>query len=203
MAMDPRRIKSISTILRLLGVLLVLSSFILMAFMRRFERWMADGVLSDVLREMALQAFVYVVGGGLLVVTAVFLVSRSKRKTDTHDYVSVLERMGREKMVFPRETGAAAENDGSAADIPREILDNALEGSSPESVLLVSDVTVPEAERLCTLLVEKGLRVDVQVRSLGNSLHLFGNGGMETRMDVYIHKDDYDAALLLVGDRMG
>ena len=64
-------------------------------------------------------------------------------------------------------------------------------------VLLAPDVFVYEAKELADRFSSVGIRFDVRPSTIDNTFHLFGNSGMGTRMNIYVHPEDSDAAQVI------
>ena len=108
------------------------------------------------------------VGAGI---TLLILMLLNRRDRQVTDFVKEFERM--EEM--PRRATVA----------PHDL------------VLLAPDVFVYEAKELADKFSSVGIRFEVHPSTIDNTFHLFGNSGMGTRMNIYVHPEDCDAAQII------
>lgn len=72
----------------------------------------------------------------------------------------------------------------------------------PAGELLVPDASVAEVAELSKRFEAQGIRFEVRQTVIDNSFHQFGNGGIGTRMCVYVHPDDCAAAQPIVDNAL-
>ena len=122
--------------------------------------------------EVDLYVAAIVVGVGI---TLFILMLLNRRDRQVTDFVKEFERM-----------------EGLRADEPRRAT-----VAPQDLVLLVPDVFVYEAKELADRFSSVGIRFDVRPSTIDNTFHLFGNSGMGTRMNIYVHPEDSDAAQII------
>ena len=122
--------------------------------------------------EVDLYVAAIVVGVGI---TLFILMLLNRRDRQVTDFVKEFERMEGLRADEPRRTTVA----------PQDL------------VLLVPDVFVYEAKELADRFSSVGIRFDVRSSTIDNTFHLFGNSGMGTRMNIYVHPEDSDAAQII------
>jgi len=122
--------------------------------------------------EVDLYVAAIVVGVGI---TLFILMLLNRRDRQVTDFVKEFERMEGLRADEPRRTTVA----------PQDL------------VLLVPDVFVYEAKELADRFSSVGIRFDVRPSTIDNTFHLFGNSGMGTRMNIYVHPEDSDAAQII------
>ena len=122
--------------------------------------------------EVDLYVAAIVVGVGI---TLFILMLLNRRDRQVTDFVKEFERMEGLRADEPRRTTVA----------PQDL------------VLLAPDVFVYEAKELAERFSSVGIRFDVRPSTIDNTFHLFGNSGMGTRMNIYVHPEDSDAAQII------
>ena len=122
--------------------------------------------------EVDLYVAAIVVGVGI---TLFILMLLNRRDRQVTDFVKEFERMEGLRADEPRRTTVA----------PQDL------------VLIVPDVFVYEAKELADRFSSVGIRFDVRPSTIDNTFHLFGNSGMGTRMNIYVHPEDSDAAQII------
>ena len=122
--------------------------------------------------EVDLYVAAIVVGVGI---TLIILMLLNRRDRQVTDFVKEFERM-----------------EGLRADEPRRAT-----VAPQDLVLLAPDVFVYEAKELADRFSSVGIRFDVRPSTIDNTFHLFGNSGMGTRMNIYVHPEDSDAAQVI------
>ena len=122
--------------------------------------------------EVDLYVAAIVVGVGI---TLFILMLLNRRDRQVTDFVKEFERMEGLRADEPRRTTVA----------PQDL------------VLLVPDVFVYEAKELADRFSSVGIRFEVRPSTIDNTFHLFGNSGMGTRMNIYVHPEDSDAAQII------
>ena len=122
--------------------------------------------------EVDLYVAAIVVGVGI---TLFILMLLNRRDRQVTDFVKEFERMEGLRADEPRRTTVA----------PQDL------------VLLVPDVFVYEAKELADRFSSVGIRFDFRPSTIDNTFHLFGNSGMGTRMNIYVHPEDSDAAQII------
>ena len=122
--------------------------------------------------EVDLYVAAIVVGVGI---TLFILMLLNRRDRQVTDFVKEFERM-----------------EGLRADEPRRAT-----VAPQDLVLLAPDVFVYEAKELADRFSSVGIRFEVHPSTIDNSFHLFGNSGMGTRMNIYVHPEDCDAAQVI------
>ena len=122
--------------------------------------------------EVDLYVAAIVVGVGI---TLFILMLLNRRDRQVTDFVKEFERMEELRADEPRRATVA----------PQDL------------VLLAPDVFVYEAKELAERFSSVGIRFDVRPSTIDNSFHLFGNSGMGTRMNIYVHPEDSDAAQII------
>ena len=122
--------------------------------------------------EVDLYVAAIVVGVGI---TLFILMLLNRRDRQVTDFVKEFERM-----------------EGLRADEPRRAT-----VAPQDLVLLAPDVFVYEAKELADRFSSVGIRFDVRPSTIDNTFHLFGNSGMGTRMNIYVHPEDSDAAQII------
>ena len=113
-----------------------------------------------------------VVGVGI---TFFILMVLKRRDRQVTDFVKEFERMEKMRPEAPRRATVA----------PQDL------------VLLAPDVFVYEAKELADKFSAAGIRFEVHPSTIDNTFHLFGNSGMGTRMNIYVHPEDCDAAQVI------
>ena len=113
-----------------------------------------------------------VVGVGI---TLFILMLLNRRDRQVTDFVKEFERMEELRADEPRRATVA----------PQDL------------VLLAPDVFVYEAKELADKFSAAGIRFEVHPSTIDNTFHLFGNSGMGTRMNIYVHPEDCDAAQVI------
>jgi hypothetical protein len=122
--------------------------------------------------EVDLYVAAIVVGVGI---TLFILMLLNRRDRQVTDFVKEFERM-----------------EGLRADEPRRAT-----VAPQDLVLLAPDVFVYEAKELADRFSSVGIRFEVRPSTIDNTFHLFGNSGMGTRMNIYVHPEDSDAAQII------
>ena len=122
--------------------------------------------------EVDLYVAAIVVGVGI---TLFILMLLNRRDRQVTDFVKEFERM-----------------EGLRADEPRRAT-----VAPQDLVLLAPDVFVYEAKELADKFSAAGIRFEVRPSTIDNAFHLFGNSGMGTRMNLYVHPEDCAAAQIL------
>ena len=113
-----------------------------------------------------------VVGVGI---TLFILMLLNRRDRQVTDFVKEFERMEELRADEPRRATVA----------PQDL------------VLLAPDVFVYEAKELADKFSAAGIRFEVHPSTIDNTFHLFGNSGMGTRMNIYVHPEDSGAAQII------
>ena len=108
-------------------------------------------------------------------ITLIILMLLNRRDRQVTDFVKEFERM-----------------EGLRADEPRRAT-----VAPQDLVLLAPDVFVYEAKELADKFSAAEIRFEVHPSTIDNSFHLFGNSGMGTRMNIYVHPEDSDAAQII------
>ena len=108
-------------------------------------------------------------------ITLIILMLLNRRDRQVTDFVKEFERMEGLRADEPRRTTVA----------PQDL------------VLLAPDVFVYEAKELADKFSAAEIRFEVHPSTIDNSFHLFGNSGMGTRMNIYVHPEDCDAAQVI------
>ena len=122
--------------------------------------------------EVDLYVAAIVMGVGI---TLFILMLLNRRDRQVTDFVKEFERM-----------------EGLRADEPRRAT-----VAPQDLVLLAPDVFVYEAKELADRFSSVGIRFEVRPSTIDNTFHLFGNSGMGTRMNIYVHPEDSDAAQII------
>ena len=122
--------------------------------------------------EVDLYVAAIVVGVGI---TLIILMLLNRRDRQVTDFVKEFERMEKMRPEAPRRATVA----------PQDL------------VLLAPDVFVYEAKELAERFSSAGIRFEVRPSTIDNTFHLFGNSGMGTRMSIYVHPEDCNAAQIL------
>ena len=122
--------------------------------------------------EVGLYGAAIVVGVGITLFILMLLKRRDRQVTD---FVKEFERMEEMRADEPRVATVA----------PQDL------------VLLAPDVFVYEAKELAERFLSVGIRFEVHPSTVDNSFHLFGNSGMGTRMNIYVHPEDCNAAQVI------
>ena len=122
--------------------------------------------------EVDLYVAAIVVGVGI---TLFILMLLNRRDRQVTDFVKEFERLAEMRPEAPRRATVA----------PQDL------------VLLAPDVFVYEAKELADKFSAAEIRFEVHPSTIDNSFHLFGNSGMGTRMNIYVHPEDSDAAQII------
>jgi len=122
--------------------------------------------------EVDLYVAAIVVGVGI---TLIILMLLNRRDRQVTDFVKEFERLAEMRPEAPRRATVA----------PQDL------------VLLAPDVFVYEAKELADKFSAAEIRFEVHPSTIDNSFHLFGNSGMGTRMNIYVHPEDSDAAQII------
>lgn len=157
----------------------------------RMPSFMLERILSDP------TALAVILGLGLFAVLVVVVLVRHSRRVSDTDYVKLFDDLAKAQ-------GQNCRADESSAD---EVC--AAESDSPceevEGVVVVPDVSVPEAERVCAAFAKHGLRFKVIQRHIDNEFHghYNSNYGLGTRMQIAVHPADFAYARQLSAHLLG
>lgn len=134
-------------------------------------------------------ALAVILGLGLFAVLVVVVLIWQTRRVSGTDYVQLFDDLAKAQGQNYRAEEPPADEEENAAD--SDLTDEEVEG-----VVVVPDVSVPEAERVCGAFAKHGLQFKVVQRYIDNGFHgrYNSNYGMGTRMQIAVHPADFEAA---------